>query len=135
MSFTLGKGNTMVGKRKERDGQKTLFEEILSTLGSHRTSPRHKLLNKRFWSPQKHPPNQLKLPNFPFDQSPKAQRREFMMVLGSSMRTKSTARLGAKEMQGLPIGNTGKMGRIGSGPLKEAGKTLKCIGISVKIPN
>lgn len=136
MSFPLGKANTMVGKRKEREGKKSLFEEILATLGTYRrTSPRHRLLDKRFWSPQKHCSNKPELPNLSLEQSPKGQRKEHMMVLGSALRTKSTARLGGKEMQDLPLASTVKMGRIASGPLREAGKTLLCIGTAVKIPN
>jgi len=129
MSVPLGKAATMAGRRGE---QKSLFQEILATLGSYRrTSPRRKVLDRRFWSPQKLTQSKTELPNPSTEHSPQATKPGQMIVLGSRLRTRPTARLGNKD---LPDSSLKGTVRLGSGRLKDAGKTLSCIGTAVKIP-
>lgn len=132
MNFPLGKSATMARSRAEQP-PKSLFQEILATLSSYRrTSPRRRVLDRRFGSSQKL--TQTEQSNPSFDYSPKVPKQSQMIVLGNKLRTRSIARLGDRVQPDLSLKDTVQRGRIARGRPRNASKTLSCIGIAVKVP-
>lgn len=108
-------------RKPEKHPHKSLFEEILTTLGKYPPeSPRRKAVERDFWSPQKRSLPALGL----------TLKQGDMIVLGNRLRTKSTRRLEHTELPSIrPSPVPSKFfSSVGSKP-------LFCLGTAYKSPH